>query len=84
MKTAKLRLIRSFDDHEPVILGHITVPYGIIGDNIVRVLKNIETMFAEFQNLQKQPNDSEFVKWLCDNHKEIKSVDDEFTDVVLE
>lgn len=80
---AKIRLVRSYDDHEPVILSHLIVPFGIIGESIVEIINKLESLFLEFQ--KSQPNhDSEFVTWLQEKYAGIESVDDDFTDLVLE
>jgi hypothetical protein len=75
MKT--IRIIRTWDDHEPVILGRIKFPPGKTEDEVT---KDVEELFVKFQ--EGHPNfDTEFVAFLKKHG--YKEVPDKDMDIVL-
>lgn len=67
----KYRIIRQWDDHEPVVLGHVSSP----------------TKFEDWDRLWQEFNtdpdcDTEFINFLVEE-KGFTKIDDDFEDVVV-
>lgn len=67
----KWRVIRNWDDHDPVVLGHVKGPTNVDWDNL----------WDEFQTT-KPETDTEFINWLVKN-RNFDFIADEFEDVCV-
>lgn len=74
--TTKIRIVRSWDDHEPVILG------TVVTDKMSRVaIPDIKTLWDAFKNSTPE-NDSDFMKLLSVHG--YKNIHDDFIDCIVE
>jgi len=77
--TMKIRLIKEYDDHEPLVLGVVTTNNSTLHESAARAL--IHGAWSEFQSTEPDC-DSDFPDWLCANHPFEKTAD-ESLDIVL-
>lgn len=73
----KLRIIRSWDDHEPVVLGHVSTSMG--EDHAQRV---VEDAWEAFKATEPD-SDSQFLGYLVENHG-FRIIEDDFIDMVVQ
>lgn len=73
---SKFRIIKTYDDHEPIVLGHVETDMGetVANELIVRV-------WDDFQGSHPDV-DSDFIDWLVDKHG-FRVIDDDFVDVCV-
>ena len=78
----KIRIVREYDDHEPVVLGCIDSRLNDLQeDHRGHSVKVIQEEWVEFQ--ATQPNcDSEFMDWLKTRGYIV--IKDEFVDIVVD
>ena len=75
----KIRLIKEYDDHEPVVLGTVTTHNSTLHENAARAL--IDVAWSESQSTEPDC-DSDFPDWLVKNHP-FEMVTDDTMDVIL-
>lgn len=72
---AKFRIIKSYGDRDPVVLGQVEAMAGSAGASV------ITQAWAAFQAAHPD-TDSEFVDWLC-KRSMFQPVTDDYIDVVV-
>lgn len=80
MKERRFRLIRRYDDYDPVVLGVVIIPRG---RGMNQTIRSIKAHWVNFQ-IEHSDEDSAFLAYLRKKGFEIESKRDQCIEVVLD